>query len=357
MGGVEESTRLTLAQLHANGIPVILICSGGRMCQDISDLGIPIYLLAVHSKNPMTQFLNIFRIAKIVRREGVGIIHCHSRAPAWSSYFSSRLAGSHFLTTFHSYYGHRALKKLYSKIMTMGEVTIAPSTGLRQHIIKNYGIDSHKVIHLPHFVDRHVATDHSEIAAFKQQYAIPEGATIVTMVARFSQSKGIHLVIEALKLVAKDDLILLIVGRSKNGRAELWQTGHLHQMSSALNVRVIDGSKLNIAHAFLLSHSAISASSQPEGFGLSMLEALSYEVPVIASKHGGALDLVEHGENGFLFELNNAADLALKIQALLRLSHAEYANMRLAARRKAEKFTADLTITKLEQVYKALGSH
>lgn len=357
MGGVEKSTRLTLAQLHANGIPVILICSGGRMCQDLSDLGIPIYLLAVHSKNPVTQFLNIFRIANIVRREGVGVIHCHSRAPAWSSYFSSRLAGSHFITTFHSYYGHRALKKLYSKIMTMGEVIIAPSTALHQHIIQTYGIDSHKVIHLPHFVDRHVATDQSEIDTFKRQHAIPEGAIIVTMVARFSQSKGIHLVIEALKLLALDNLILLIVGRSKNGRVELWQTGHLDQRSSAINVRVIDGSELNIAHAFLLSYGVISASSQPEGFGLSMLEALSYEVPVIASMHGGALDLVEHGVNGLLFEPNNAADLALKIQALLMQSHGEYASMRLSARRQAEKFTANLTITKLEHIYKALDSH
>jgi glycosyltransferase involved in cell wall biosynthesis len=73
--------------------------------------------------------------------------------------------------------------------------------------------------------------------------------------------------------------------------------------------------------------------------------------------HGGALDLVEHGVNGLLFEPNNAADLALKIQALLMQSHGEYASMRLSARRQAEKFTANLTITKLEHIYKALDSH
>ena len=211
MGGVEESTRLTLVQLHANEIPVLLICSGGEICQHLSDLGIPIYLLPVHSKNPVTQFLNIFRIAKIVRKEGIDIIHCHSRAPAWSSYFSSRLTGSHFITTFHSYYGHRALKKLYSKIMTMGEITIAPSTALCQHIIKTYGINPRKVVHIPHFVDQHVLTDQLGVPAFIRQYKIPEGAAVLTIVSRFARSKGIHLVIDALKLVARDNLILLIV--------------------------------------------------------------------------------------------------------------------------------------------------
>ena len=42
-----------------------------------------------------------------------------------------------------------------------------------------------------------------------------------------------------------------------------------------------------------------------EGFPNVLLEAMSYGIPVVSSNVGGISDLIEHGENGLIFESND----------------------------------------------------
>jgi glycosyltransferase involved in cell wall biosynthesis len=55
-----------------------------------------------------------------------------------------------------------------------------------------------------------------------------------------------------------------------------------------------------------------------ESWGLCVNEAMAAGKPVIVSnKSGSAIDLVENGKNGFIFEAGNPADLADKMEALV----------------------------------------
>lgn len=46
---------------------------------------------------------------------------------------------------------------------------------------------------------------------------------------------------------------------------------------------------------------------KPEGFGLSIVEAMAAGLPVVAARWGGYVDIIRSGENGFLFETNDEA--------------------------------------------------
>ncbi|SVC61575.1 uncharacterized protein METZ01_LOCUS314429, partial [marine metagenome] len=50
--------------------------------------------------------------------------------------------------------------------------------------------------------------------------------------------------------------------------------------------------------------------SEQESFGLSALEAMSCEVPVIGTNVGGVPELVEHGINGFITEVGDVEKMA-----------------------------------------------
>ncbi len=54
-----------------------------------------------------------------------------------------------------------------------------------------------------------------------------------------------------------------------------------------------------------------------ENSPLVVLEALQHLVPVIASRIAGVADLIRDGENGLLFRMGDAGDLALKMQELI----------------------------------------
>ena len=50
--------------------------------------------------------------------------------------------------------------------------------------------------------------------------------------------------------------------------------------------------------------------SAQESFGLAALEAMACEVPVVASRVGGLHEVVEHGVNGFLHDLDDIDGMA-----------------------------------------------
>lgn len=83
----------------------------------------------------------------------------------------------------------------------------------------------------------------------------------------------------------------------------------------------------NVKFSGLLGPSQISAFYQQsrflvspsiwfETFGLVAAEAMSYGLPVIASRIGGLPEIVDDGITGFLFEAGNSEDLARKIELL-----------------------------------------
>jgi N-acetyl-alpha-D-glucosaminyl L-malate synthase BshA len=58
--------------------------------------------------------------------------------------------------------------------------------------------------------------------------------------------------------------------------------------------------------------------SEFESFGLVALEAMSCEVPVVATNVGGIPEVVKHGETGFLGELGNVHQMGEQVLAILK---------------------------------------
>jgi N-acetyl-alpha-D-glucosaminyl L-malate synthase BshA len=106
---------------------------------------------------------------------------------------------------------------------------------------------------------------------------------------------------------------------------------------------------LSVADLFLLP-------SLSESFGLSALEAMACEVPVIATRVGGVPEVVEEGESGYLFEVGDVEGMA---EAALQVLSDDRERERLGRRGHEiaiTRFTTDIIIPQYEQLYKSVVS-
>ena len=142
-GGVEMGTVEIASGLKDVGIKNFVASAGGRMVYDLKKLKVKHFELPLKTKNPIKWFINARKLEKIIKENGINIVHARSRAPAWSAYWAAKWANVEFLTTFHGTYGLGpwGLKKLYNKVMTKGKLVIAISTHIKEHMKKTAGSD------------------------------------------------------------------------------------------------------------------------------------------------------------------------------------------------------------------------
>ena len=78
----------------------------------------------------------------------------------------------------------------------------------------------------------------------------------------------------------------------------------------------------------------LAVPSRYEGFGIALLEAMGFGIPVIAGREGGARELVTHGRDGFLIPPNDHGTVACDLLALTDVALRE--EMGRSARRRWE---------------------
>ena len=100
----------------------------------------------------------------------------------------------------------------------------------------------------------------------------------------------------------------------------------------------------------------VSASTSPEPLGTMIIEAMTMARPLIAPNHGGAVEMIENGKTGLLFNAGDAGDLAEKIRSLHRDSE-QRKNLGQAARIHAlHTFSVEEHVRKVTDVYQKLLS-
>lgn len=360
-GGVEMGTVEIASGLQAAGIKNFVASAGGRMVYDLQKLKVKHFELPLKTKNPFKIWSNAKKLEKIIKDNGINIVHARSRAPAWSAYWAAKRAGVVFVTTFHGTYGLGpwGLKKIYNKVMTFGKLIISISTHITNHMIKEYGVNPdkirliHRCVNLDNFSPDKV-TQERIIKALRDNH-IPEDKPIISLIGRVTRWKGQHLLIEALSKVKSKDFYCLIVG-SDQGRVhytnELKELVHRYGLEG--KVEFIDHS-FDIPALLMISDVVLSTAIEPEAFGRAAIEGQAMGKIVLASNIGGSLDNTIDGVTGKLFESNNAQSLADAIDWALTLPKKEKEKISKAAIKNVkDNFTKQIMCDKTIAVYHEL---
>jgi glycosyltransferase involved in cell wall biosynthesis len=150
--------------------------------------------------------------------------------------------------------------------------------------------------------DASVAEDAPQVAALRAHYQIGAQTTVLMTLSRISPEKGIHLLLEALRLLEQggglpQDACLFICGEA----AFMQGAAYLKEVRAATHrlkkVRVFFPGYLDDARKqayYRLAHLFISPSIH-DSYGLNIVEAMQAGLPILASDHYGVQDLLREG--------------------------------------------------------------
>jgi glycosyltransferase involved in cell wall biosynthesis len=152
-------------------------------------------------------------------------------------------------------------------------------------------------------------TTASDISKLRQQLGVANNF-VVGHFSRLSPWKGQHILIDALAQ-CPPQVTAILVGDALFGEQEYVKELHQQINKLGLESRVkFLGFRADIPQLMAACDLVAHTSTAPEPFGRVIIEAMLCGKPVVAAKAGGAMELVEHGVNGFLTAPGESQELA-----------------------------------------------
>lgn len=293
------------------------------------------------------------KIVEVARFEKLDLVHVHYAIPhAISAYLARQILGNGLkvITTLHGTdITLVGLEPSFLPVMKFSieqsDAVTAVSRFLREKTTTNYGINKDITV-IPNFVDTKKYA-RIQCDTIKEKFA-PRGEKILVHVSNFRAVKRVPDVIRIFGEVHKKvpcRLLLAGDGPDRSACELLTRELHLQEYVRFLGKQQELVPILSAADLMLMP-------SQSESFGLSALEAMACEVPVVSSSVGGLPELQVHGETGYIAEIGDIDRMARYAIDLLT-NEAKWKLFSAACRKRAvEHFDVHTIVKQYEDAYR-----
>ncbi|MCX5693992.1 MAG: lipopolysaccharide heptosyltransferase II [Candidatus Omnitrophica bacterium] len=344
VGGVETGTLDLSKYLVRLGHKSVVVSAGGALVKELEAGGAKHYILAVNKKSIISMFKQVPKLVEIIKKEEIDIVHARSRVPAWIAFFACRQTRAILVTTCHGYYK----KHFFSVVMGWAKRVIVLSNVIARHMIEDFSVPHDRIKLVPRSVD---------LEKFK--YLDPKKKRKedfnVGIIGRITPLKGHLHFIKAMARISRlvPRLKIWIVGdalASKEAYKEELQI--LVRRLGLWHCTEFLGTQRDIPGILEHLDLVVLATTTHEAFGRVVVEAQAAGVPVVATKVGGVIDIIEDGKNGLLVP---PADAKCMAEAIMRIyKDAQFARdlAENAYAKVKEKYNVELMVKNTLDVYR-----
>jgi glycosyltransferase involved in cell wall biosynthesis len=361
-GGVERGTVEVADAIVKNGWKSVVISNGGLLTSQLKRVGATVYEVPVHRKNPFLWGSARRQVKRILQQEGADIVHVRSRAPAWIALPAANSLGIATVSTVHSKFAPANIfKKIYNGKMLKADRVIAISHFVENEIFTHYGKSGvaeklsviHRGVDLGMFDPK--AVNQQRIIAEADRLGLPDDKSIIMLPARATSWKGHEILIQALAQLSDKDAILIMLG-IEDGPPVYAEKLRAMAVRYGLGGRVrIGAGSRDMPAALMLADVVAMPSIKPEPFGRVAIEALAMGRPVVAFRHGGAVESIDEGRTGWLADPLSVDALAEALQTALSLTPRKRRALAKDARQQmTDQFSKDMMCERTLAVYKSL---
>src|SRR4030042_1929721 len=194
----------------------------------------------------------------------------------------------------------------------------------KDYIVNNASSDKKQAIELGIKPKKELTLIHNgiDVSRLEKEFLIREKARkelnlnqsdfVVGAIANFYPPKGLKYLIEAASLLSGKDIKFIIIGDGE----ERTLLEKVIEEKNLKNNFILKG-VIPEAYRYLKAFDIFVLPSVKEGFPWTILEAMSAEVPVIATKVGAVPEVIRNNKNGILIEPENPQQISGAIEMLI----------------------------------------
>ena len=253
---------------------------------------------------------------------GADIVHTHTWYANMAGHLAKVLHGIPHVMTTHSLEPSRPWKAeqlgagyglsswCERTAIESADAVIAVSAGMRADILATYPtVDPDRVVVIPNGIDPDEYQFDPETDALERLGIDPSRPSVV-FVGRMTRQKGIEHALDAAAYIDPAAQMVLCAGAPDTPEIGAEFRARAAELSALRgNVVWVEEMVPRTTLVQILSHASVFlCPSVYEPFGITNLEAMACEVPVVASAVGGIPEVVVHGETGWLVPLEVNAD-------------------------------------------------
>jgi glycosyltransferase involved in cell wall biosynthesis len=239
----------------------------------------------------------------------------------------------------------RLKRSLTGFVYSRANQIISLSKGVADYMIKSFEVPEHKIKVIYNGVDMNLIKRMAR-EPLRESFLADHSTPIFSACGRMVYQKNFTLLLEAFSLINnKIDSRLLILGEGE-------EKNLLEDLVAKLGIQgktFFLGFKRN-PYKYIAASDIFILSSRWEGFGNVIIEAMSCEVPVVATKCFGSEEIITNGVNGILVQNEKPEKMA---NAIIRLTKDKDLSNRLidGGKKRIMDFTMEKMISEYERVF------
>lgn len=298
-------------------------------------------------------------LAKLVNKNDIQIVHAHmARDYPLAAYAVRRNPRAKLVVTRHVLF---RLNRLHRVTLAHATRVIAVSEAVAQQLRKDNVVPPEKISVVLNGIDaakfaRAKAEFNRE--QFLDAWNIPRDSLLVGTVGELSPLKGqeefIRAAAQVLGRFPGAYFVVCGVDHSEDGRSKRQLERLIDELGLKDRVRLVEWLE-DLPQLYAALDIFVSA-SHTESFGLAIAEAMASSAAVVATRTGGARELISEGETGLLVPIEDVDALASNILRLLMHADERMRLGRLAKQYAEANFSLERMVAETERIYETGGS-
>lgn len=295
-------------------------------------------------------------LTKLVYERRIEIVHAHDYKTDLLAWLLAWRTGVSALSTAHGWTGHstrerRVYYPMDKRLLARFPRVIAVSSQVRDDLLRHGAAERRVRVILNGIDAARFRRDPARVPDARARLGFDAGDVVIAAVGRLAPQKRFDLLIEAVGLLVhrRPALRLVIAGEGAERGA---LQARIDRLGLDHTVRLI-GHQPDVTG---LHHAAdlFVQSADYEGTPNAVLEAMAFEVPIVATDAGGTRELVREGVDGVIVPRGDAARLARAVSAVLDDPAGAARRARCARRRVETDLSFAARMTRVEGVYAEL---